>query len=140
MYVSSNESKIKYLGINEYFFLTENLEFTDKSEVQSAVGFIIINKKKSLEKTVRSVIENELEETEKKVIKLFYYDGFNTLAISEMCNIARSSVYRNLNSGLKKIENAIKYILEYDRLSSKMSAEELVKYVKGAVSWTKTSH
>lgn len=134
MYVSSNENKIKYLGINEYFFLTENLEFTDESEVQSAMGFIIINKKKSLEKTVRSVIENELDETEKAVIKLFYYDGFNTLAISEMCNMARSSVYRNLNSGLKKIENTVKYVLEYDGFSSKMSAEELVKYVKGSAS------
>lgn len=134
MYVSSNENRIKYLGINEYFFLTENLEFTDKAEVQSAMGFIIINKKKSLEKTVRSVIENELDDTEKTVIKLFYYNGFNTLAISEMCSLSRSSVYRNLNSGLKKIENAIKYVLEYDGFYSKMSAEELVKYVKGAVS------
>lgn len=134
MYVSSNENKIKYLGINEYFFLTENLEFSDESEVQSAMGFIIINKKKSLEKTVRSVIENELDDTEKAVIKLFYYNGFNTLAISEMCSLSRSSVYRNLNSGLKKIENAIKYVLEYDGFYSKMSADELVKYVKGAVS------
>lgn len=134
MYVSSNENKIKYLGINEYFFLTENLEFSDESEVQSAMGFIIINKKKSLEKTVRSVIENELDDTEKAVIKLFYYNGFNTLAISEMCSLSRSSVYRNLNSGLKKIEKAIKYVLEYDGFYSKMSADELVKYVKGAVS------
>lgn len=134
MYVSSNENKIKYLGINEYFFLTENLEFADEAEVQSAMGFIIINKKRSLEKTVRSVIENELDGTEKAVIKLFYYNGFNTLEIAEMCGLSRSSVYRNLNSGLKKIGNTIKYVLEYDGFSSKMSAEELVKYVKGAVS------
>lgn len=134
MYVSSNESKIKYLGINEYFFLTENLEFADASEIQSAMGYIIINKKRSLEKTVRSVIENELDETEKAVIKLFYYDGFDTLSISEMCNIARSSVYRNLKSGLNKIEKSIKYVLEYDGFSSNMSSEELVKYVKEAVS------
>lgn len=134
MYVSSNESKIKYLGINEYFFLTENLEFADESEIQSAMGYIIINKKRSLEKTVRSVIENELDETEKAVIKLFYYDGFDTLSISKMCNIARSSVYRNLKSGLNKIEKSIKYVLEYDGFSSNMSSEELIKYVKEAVS------
>lgn len=134
MYVSSNESKIKYLGINEYFFLTENLEFADASEIQSAMGYIIINKKRSLEKTVRSVIENELDETEKAVIKLFYYDGFDTLSISEMCSIARSSVYRNLKSGLNKIEKSIKYVLEYDGFSSNMSSEELIKYVKEAVS------
>lgn len=134
MYISSNENKIKYLGINEYFFLTENLEFTDESEVRDAIGFIVINKKRNLEKTVKRVIENELDETEKSVIKLFYYNGFNSLAISKMCNISRSSVYRNLNSGLKKIENALKYVLVYEDFSSKISAAELVKFVKGAVS------
>lgn len=134
MYVSSNDRKIKYLGVNEYFFLTENLEFADASEVQSAMGFIIINKRNSLKKTVKSVIENELDDTERAVIKLFYYNGFDTCAISQICRLSRSSVYRNLNSGLEKIENTVKYILEYEGFSSKMSAEELVKYVKGAVS------
>lgn len=132
MYVSSNDSKIKALGVNEYFFLTENLEFADESEVQRAMGYIIINKRNSLAKTVRSIIENELDETEKTVIKLFYYRGFDTLSISEMCSLSRSSVYRNLKSGLKKIENVTKYIFEYDGFSSQMSAEELVKCVKGA--------
>lgn len=134
MYVSSNDNKIKTLGVNEYFFLTENFEFADKSEVQGAMGFIIMNKRNSLEKTVRSIIENELDETEKTVIKLFYYNGLDTLSISEMCSLSRSSVYRNLKSGLKKIEKLIKYVLEYDGFSSKMSSEELVKYIKGAVS------
>lgn len=133
MYVSSNENKIKYLGVNEYFFLTENLEFTDESEVQSAVRFIVVNKRKNLEKTVKSVIENELDETEKNVIKLFYYKGFNAIAISKICNISRSSVYRNLNSGLKKIENTMKYVLEYEGFSENLSAGELVKFVKGEV-------
>ncbi len=134
MYVSSNDNKIKTLGVNEYFFLTENFEFSDKSEIGSAMGFIIMNKRSSLEKTVKSIIENELDETERAVIKLFYYNGLDTLSISEMCSLSRSSVYRNLKSGLKKIENSIKYVLEYDGFSSKMSSDELVKYIKGAVS------
>lgn len=134
MYVLSNENKIKYLGVNEYFFLTENLEFTDESEVQRAVRFIVVNKRKNLERTIKSVIENELDETEKTVIKLFYYKGFNALAISKICNISRSSVYRNLDSGLRKIENTLKYVLKYEEFSEKMSARELVKFVKGAVS------
>lgn len=134
MYVSSNDNKIKTLGVNEYFFLTENFEFADKSEVQRAIGFIIMNKRNCLEKIVRSIIENELDETEKAVIKLFYYNGLDTLSISEMCSLSRSSVYRNLKSGLKKIEHPIKYVLEYDGFSSKMSSEELVKYIKEAVS------
>ena len=117
MYVSSNDNKIKTLGVNEYFFLTENFEFADKSEVQSAMGFIIMNKRNSLEKTVKSIIENELNENEKNVIKLFYYNGLDTL-----------------KNGLKKIEKSIKYVLEYDGFSSKMSSEELVKYIKEAVS------
>lgn len=134
MYVSSNDNKIKTLGVNEYFFLTENFEFADKSEVQSAMGFIIMNKRNSLEKTVKSIIENELNENEKNVIKLFYYNGLDTLSISEICGLSRSSVYRNLKIGLKKIEKSIKYVLEYDGFSSKMSSEELVKYIKEAVS------
>ena len=133
MYVSSNENKIKYLGVNEYFFLTENLEFTDESEVQGAVRFIVVNKRKNLERIVKSIIENELDETEKTVIKLFYYKGFNAIAISKICNISRSSVYRNLNSGLKKIENTLKYVLEYEGFSEDLSATELVKFVKGEV-------
>lgn len=134
MYVSLNDNKIRTLGVNEYFFLTENFEFADASEINSAMGFLVINKRSSLEKTVKSIIKNELDETERAVIKLYYYNGLDTLSISEMCNLSRSSVYRNLKSGLRKIENSIKYVLEYDGFSSKMSSEELVKYIKGAVS------
>lgn len=134
MLVASNENRIKNLGINEYFFLTENLEFADESEIQSAVGFIITNKKKNLQRTVRSVIENELDETEKTVIRLFYYSGLDTLSISKKCSLARSTVYRNLKSGLKKIENPLRYVLEYDGYFSDMSADELVKCVKGELS------
>ena len=103
------------------------------------MGFIIMNKRNSLEKTVKSIIENELNENEKNVIKLFYYNGLDTLSISEICGLSRSSVYRNLKIGLKKIEKSIKYVLEYDGFSSKMSSEELVKYIKEAVSWIKTN-
>lgn len=133
-YVSLNDNKIMTLGVNEYFFLTENFEFADASEINSAMGFLVINKRSSLEKTVKSIIKNELDETERAVIKLYYYKGLDTLSISEMCNLSRSSVYRNLKSGLRKIENSIKYVLEYDGFSSKMSSEELAKYIKGAVS------
>lgn len=131
MFVSSNENKIKNLGVNEYFFLTENLEFADESEIQSGMGFLIKNKKKNLFKTVQSVIENELDETEKYIIKLYYYDGLDTATISKKCNIARSSVYRNIKSALGKIENSVKYIFLYEDYFSTLSAYELLQYVKG---------
>lgn len=133
MFVISNENKLKNLEIGEYFFLTENLEFTNQSQVKNSVQFIIKNKKTNLVKTVQDIIENELNNIEKTVIKLYFYDGLGTNAISKMCNIARSSVYRNLKSGLYKIENSMKYVLRYDEYCSAYSVDELLKEVKGEV-------
>ncbi len=133
MFISSNENRIKTLSVNEYFFLTENLEFADEAEIQSAMGFLITNKKNNLIKTVQSVIENELDKTERTVIKMYFYDGLDTAVIAQNCNIARSSVYRNIKSGLEKIEHSMKYVLQYDSYFSLLSANELRQCVKGVL-------
>lgn len=125
-----SENKIINLTDGEYFFLTENFEFADRSEIQKAVSYIITNKKKNLRRTVRSVINNELDDKERNVIKLYYYAGNDTETISKICCLSRSSIYRILKNGLSVIENRLQYVLEYDKYFDDMSATELIKCVK----------
>ena len=133
MFVLSNEKRLRNLEVGEYFFLTENLEFTNQAEIENGVRFLVSSKRNNLVKTVQDIIENELDNTERAVIKMYFYDCLDTLTISKKCNISRSSVYRNIKNGLVKIETYVKYVLRYDGYCSMLSADELIREVKGAV-------
>lgn len=133
MFILSNEKRIQNLEIGEYFFLTENLEFTNQAEIEDGVVFLVTSKRNNLVKTVHDIIENELDNIERAVIKMYFYDCLDTLTISKKCNISRSSVYRNIKNGLLKIETYVKYVLRYDGYCSKLSVDELIREVKGEI-------
>ena len=90
--------KIREMSKEEYFFLTENLEFVDKNSICNGVRYLVYNKKKRLLDVVQKVMQNELTEDERN-LAIDYWSGEYSLGeISKRNNITRSAIYRHIDS------------------------------------------
>ena len=122
--------KIREMSKEEYFFLTENLEFVDKNSICNGVRYLVYNKKKRLLDVVQKVMQNELTEDERN-LAIDYWSGEYSLGeISKRNNITRSAIYRHIDSIKGKIETSLKYVLIYDANALPQSTNELMNFIK----------
>lgn len=128
--VNLQDQKIKELSVEEYFYLTENLENTDSRNVENGVKYLVYNKRKKLIDIVRKVMECELTDFERALALDHWSNGMTLREIAEKYRVNCSSVYRNLHSIKEKLETYLKYVLLYDKTSLPETAEELLKYVR----------
>ena len=78
-----NDEKIREISVDEYFYLTENLEPINNMTVQCGTAFLVYNKKRKLNYVVKKAIENELSNLE----KLIAYDYFiNNITANKIAN------------------------------------------------------
>ncbi len=124
------DEKIKALTVDEYFYLTENLEVADKESVQKGVSFILYSRQQKLVDIVRQVLANELTDFERKIIKEHLSDGVSATEIQEKYRIPHTTFYRCLNCAKQKLKTSLKYVLLYDGVSVPNSVEGLLEYVK----------
>ena len=61
---------------------------------------------------VKKVIQNELDETEQELVRLYYYEHHSMREIAEIVGSSRSSVCRQINKALNKIYTYLKYAAE----------------------------
>ena len=126
------DEKIKALTVDEYFYLTENLEIADKQSIEKGVSFILYSRQQKIVDVVRSVLQNELTDFERKIIKEHLSDGVSATEIQEKYRIPHTTFYRHLNSAKAKLKSSLKYVWIYDNISVPRSAEGLLEYVKAA--------
>lgn len=130
MLINEQENKLTELSSDEYFYLSENLDFIDSSSVEKAVRYIVISKKRKLLRIVRQVLASELDERERGIALDYWARGIPVNSIVENRGIPRSSVYRQLDNAKKKLQTSLKYVLLYDSEALPASADELLAFIK----------
>lgn len=126
------DEKIKALTVDEYFYLTENLEIADKESIQKGVSFILYSRQQKIVDIVRQVLQNELTDFEREIVREHLCDGVPAAEFQEKYRIPHSTFYRSLNSAKQKLKNSLKYVWIYDSISVPASAEGLLEYVRKA--------
>lgn len=126
------DEKIKALTVDEYFYLTENLEIADKESIQKGVSFILYSRQQKIVDIVRQVLQNELTDFEREIVKEHLCGGVPAAEFQEKYQIPHSTFYRSLNSAKQKLKNSLKYVWIYDSISVPASAEGLLEYVRKA--------
>lgn len=130
MIITEQDRRIEELTADEYFYLTENLEYTDKKSVDSAVKFLVCNKKRKLLEIVKAVMENELDENERSLALDYWDRGMSLRTLAAKHGVGKSSVGRSLENIKAKLKASLKYVLLYDENTLPQSAEELLNFVK----------
>lgn len=124
------DTKIREMSKDEYFYLTENLEFVDENSVRNGVQYLVYNRKKRLNDIVSQVMQNELSESERNLALDYWSNKYSIGEISKRHNITRSSIYRHIDSIKKKLETSLKYVLIYDSDVLPKSTDELISFIK----------
>ncbi len=126
------DEKIKSLTVDEYFYLTENLEIADKETVEKGVSFILYSRQQKIVDIVRQVLQNELTDFERKIITEHLSNGVSATELQKKYRISKTSFYRYLNGAKQKLKASLKYVWLYDGVSVPNSAEDLLEYVRKA--------
>jgi DNA-directed RNA polymerase specialized sigma subunit len=123
------DRKIMELTVDEYFYLTENLDMIDASRINNGIKFLVVNKKRKLYNVVKEIISNELTMQEQQIVKAHWYDELSIGEIEEKFNISRAKTYRLLDSAKKKLDMAIKYVLLYEENLIPKTTDELMVFI-----------
>lgn len=75
--------------------------------------FLLRKRKIELNNLVKKVIENELSETEKEIVKLHWYENKNITETAEALGINKATVSKKLDKINDKIYEKLKYAIEY---------------------------
>lgn len=124
------DRKIMELTVDEYFYLTENLDMMDNSRIKNGVKFLVVNKKRKLYDVVKQVIANELNEQERQLVVAHWCDELSIGEIESEFSISRAKIYRILCSAKKKIDMALKYVLYYEENLIPKNTADLLSFVK----------
>ena len=126
-----NDNMIRELSVDEYFFLTENLEVINNATVHRGVAFLVKGKREKLNKIVKKVIENELKDEEKNIAFDFWTANISANEIAKKYGLSRSATYRSIEKIKNKLYSYLKYVLIYDSEALPYGKKELIEFVEG---------
>lgn len=74
----------------------------------------IENKKEQLRSLVKKVIDNELDDFQKQIVTLHWYNDLSIQDVAQTLNLSISTIYRHLEKINTVIYEKLKYALEYN--------------------------
>ena len=120
-----NNGKIIELSYDDYLFLTEDLEFTDKAFVNKGIKYLIYKKKQRMIDTVRSVMNNELTEMERNIAEDYWCNNLLATEIAKKYKLSRSGLYRTVDVIKEKLNTHLKYVVFYNGVEERPAVEKL---------------
>lgn len=73
---------------------------------------LLLKRKEELQKLVRKVIKEELDEFDRKLVELHWYKGFSKSAIAGMLGVDRTTVHRHFTKINETVYEKLKYAVE----------------------------
>ena len=113
----------------EYLYLSENLDVIGACDKNAICSFLSVSRKNMLSRLMRIAIENELDDMQKKIIRLIWYDGLSVTKTAEKLGVNKSTVTRQSHKAYDKLKNSLKYVMMYQV----ECPDDLIDYFKEAV-------
>lgn len=98
------------LDENEYIYLSDHFEVMDDMHCEAVPKYIVSEKKRNLEKTVKAAIKNELEPLGQEIISEKYFKCLSVTEIAQLHSMSRTAVYRVLEHSRKRLYDCLKYV------------------------------
>lgn len=107
---------------------------------ESVDSYILRQRKAELNELVRKVIENELSDYDRVIVKMRWYQNYTVTEIAEKLGVDRSTVNRHLEKINNTIYDKLKYAIEYRYGKSYTQKAKLIIKNNDAYSSTVKSH
>ena len=113
-FTTISNGKIIELSMDDYLFLTEDLEFMDKAFINKGIKYLVYKKKQRMIDTVRSVMDNELTEIERNIAEDYWCNNLLVEEIAKKYKLSRSGFYRTVDVIKEKMNMHLKYVVFYN--------------------------
>lgn len=113
-FTTISNGKIIELSMDDYLFLTEDLEFMDKAFINKGIKYLVYKKKQRMIDTVRSVMDNELTEFERNIAEDYWCNNLLVEEIAKKYKLSRSGFYRTVDVIKEKMNMHLKYVVFYN--------------------------
>jgi len=117
------------LNEEEYLFLSENLDVIGVCDKNSVCSFVSLSRKNMLNRLMKKAIEDELDDIQKKIIRLLWYDNVSLTKAAEILGVNKSTVTRQKQKAYDKLKTSLKYVMLYQF----ECPSDLIDYFKEAV-------
>lgn len=104
-----DEKILAELSLDEYIYLTENLEVIEHGGDKNAAAYILARKNSVIKRIVGLVLRNELTQEERDFLLARHISGLNKSEIARKNGASRNYVDRVLLSAEKKLYAYLKY-------------------------------
>ena len=104
-----DEKILAELSLDEYIYLTENLEVIEHGGDKNAAAYILARKNSVIKRIVGLVLRNELTQEERDFLLARHISGLNKSEIARKNGASRNYVDRVLLSAEKKLSAYLKY-------------------------------
>lgn len=102
-------NKPSEISLDEYIYLTENLEVVPRGNNKTAADFILLRKNSVVKRLVNLVMQEELSPEERKYIKAYHLDNVNKSELARRNGVTRKYVDRVILCAEKKLYAFLKY-------------------------------
>lgn len=97
----------------DYITARESYEQWERSKAETADEYALRRRQIELYALVNEVISNELNEKDRELVRLHWYDNISATDIAEMLGVEKSTVYRRLDRITDTIYDKLKYAIQY---------------------------
>lgn len=125
-FITINKEKILELSMDDYLFLTEDLESLDNVSTNEKIRYLVYKKKQRMIDTVRSVMNNELTETERNIAEDYWTSNLLVEDIASKYKLSRSGLYRTVDGIKQKMNTHLKYVIFYNDMCAPTKGDFLV--------------
>ncbi len=109
-----NTRNLRMLPINDEF-LVDTVAYSRwvRSEAEDADTYVRRRKVIDLAQIVRSVIENDLTESQRTMIRMHYFENLSVTQIADKTQVSLSSVVKTIRRAEENIRHAVQYVVQY---------------------------
>lgn len=117
------------LNEEEYLFLSENLDVIGTGEKDKICSFISLARRNNVSRLLRKAIEDELDEMQREIIRLLWYENYSVTKAAEILGVNKSTVTRQSKKAYDKLRTSLKYVMLYQF----EVPSDLITYFKEAI-------
>ena len=86
-------------------------------EIETPAEYIQRKRERDMRKVIAFVVENELDETKRKIFTKVFFDGEKIPIVAQETGMTDSGVYKHYESAFRIIEDSLKYVNFYQNIS-----------------------
>lgn len=116
----------------DYITTRESYERWERSKAETADEYALRRRKIELYALVNEVINNELNDNERELVRLHWYENISATDIAEIYGVDKTTVYRRLDRITDIIYDKLKYAIQYRYGSDYAKAVKPIIKTKGS--------